>query len=58
MLELDKINRAQFAELVDQDFEIILKGAATLNARLIEVRSLGTARAGGREAFALEFRAG
>ena len=57
MLELDKVNRAQLAELVDQDFEIILKGAAPLNLRLIEVRSLGAARAAGREPFALEFRA-
>jgi len=57
MLELDKVNRAQFAELVDQDFEIVLKGAAPLNVRLIEVRSLGAARAGGREPFTLEFRA-
>jgi|SRR5271165_6343050 hypothetical protein len=57
MLELDKVDRAQFAELVDQDFEIVVKGAAPLNARLIEVRSLGAARAGGREPFVLEFRA-
>jgi len=57
MLELDKVNRAQFAELVDQDFEIVVKGAAPLNIRLIEARSLGAARAGGREPFALEFRA-
>jgi hypothetical protein len=56
MLELDKVNRAQFAELVDQDFEIVVKGAPPLNARLIEVRSLGAARAGEREPFALEFR--
>ena len=57
MLELDKLNRAQFAELVDQDFEIILRGAPSFNVRLIKVRSLGAARAGRREAFTLEFRA-
>lgn len=57
MLELDKVNRTQFAELVDQDFEIIQKGAAPLSIRLIEVRSLGPTRAAGREPFALEFRA-
>jgi hypothetical protein len=57
MLELDKIDRAYFAELVDQDFEIALKGASPLNVRLVEVRSLGAPRAGSREPFALEFRA-
>jgi hypothetical protein len=57
MLELDKADRAQFAEFVDQDFEIALKDAARLKARLVEVRSLGAARAGSREPFALEFRA-
>jgi hypothetical protein len=57
MLELDKVNRSQFAEFLDQDFEIVVKGAARLNVRLTEVRSLGAARAGGREPFALEFRA-
>jgi hypothetical protein len=57
MLELDKVNRAQLVELVDQDFEIVLKGAPSLNVRLTEVRSLGAPRAGGREPFALEFRA-
>ena len=56
MLELGKVDRAQFAEFVDQDFEIILKDAAPLNVRLVAVRSLGVARAGGREPFALEFR--
>ena len=56
MLELDKVNRAQFVEFVDQDFEIILKDAAPLNVRLLAVRSLGAARAGDREPFALEFR--
>jgi|SRR5271165_6330193 len=57
MLELDKVGRAQFAEFVDQDFEIALKDAAPLRARLTEVRSLASARAGSREAFALEFHA-
>jgi hypothetical protein len=57
MLELDKVHRAQFAELVDQNFEIVAKGAPPLNVRLVEVRSLGAARAGSREPFALEFRA-
>jgi hypothetical protein len=56
MLELDKVDRAQFAELVDQDFEIALKAAPPLRVRLVEVRSLGPARVGSREAFALEFR--
>jgi hypothetical protein len=56
MLELDKVNRAQFAEFVDQDFEIALKDAAPLKVRLVEVRSLGAAGARGREPFALEFR--
>jgi hypothetical protein len=58
MLELDKVDRAQLAEFVGQDFEIALKGAASVNARLVEVRSLGAARAGSRQPFALEFRAG
>ena len=55
MLELDKVDRAVFAEFVDQDFEIALKNA-TLNVRLVEVDSLGAARAGNREPFALRFR--
>ena len=58
MLELDKVDRAQLAEFVGQDFEIALKGAAPVNVRLVEVRSLGAAQAGSREPFALEFRAG
>jgi hypothetical protein len=49
MLELDKVDRAQFAEFVGQDFEIALKGAAPVNVRLVEVRSLGAAQAGSRE---------
>ena len=57
MLELDKVRRAQFVELVDQDFELALKNAAPLHVRLVEVRSLGAGQAGGREPFALEFRA-
>ena len=57
MLELDKADRAQFAEFVNQDFEIALKDAAPLKARLVEVRSLGAAQVGSREPFALEFRA-
>ena len=57
MLELDKVDRAQFAKFVDQDFEIAVKDAAPLNVRLMEVRSLGAAQAGSREPFALEFRA-
>lgn len=56
MLELDKVNRAQFAKFVDQDFEIALKDGAPLKVQLAEVRSLGAAGAGGREPFALEFR--
>src|SRR5262249_24247939 len=56
MLELDKVDRALFAKFVDQDFEIALKDAA-LNVQLVEVSSLGAARAGSREAFALKFRA-
>jgi hypothetical protein len=58
MLELDKVDRAKFAELVGQDFEIALKGAVPVNVRLVEVRSLGATQAGSREPFALEFRAG
>jgi hypothetical protein len=58
MLQLDKVNRALLAEFVGQDFEIALKGAASVNARLVEVRSLGAAQAGSRESFSLEFRAG
>ena len=58
MLELDKIDRAQFGEFVGQDFEIALKGAAPVNAQLVEVRSLGAAQAGSREPFVLVFRAG
>ena len=58
MLELDKVDRAQLAEFVGQDFEIALKGAAPVNVRLVEVRSLGAAQAGNREPFALEFRGG
>ena len=57
MLELDKADRAQFAEFVNQDFEIALKDAAPLKVRLVEVRSLGAAQAGSREPFALEFHA-
>jgi len=57
MLELDKVHRAQFTKWVDQDFEISLKNAPPLHVRLVEVRSLGAAHAGGREPFALEFRA-
>jgi hypothetical protein len=57
MLELDKVECAHFAEFVDQDFEIALKGAAALNVRLVEVRSLGPARTGSREPFVLVFRA-
>jgi hypothetical protein len=56
MLELDKVSRAQLAEFVGQDFEIALQGAAPVNAQLVGVRSLGAARAGSREPFALEFR--
>ena len=56
MLELDKLDRALFAEFVDQDFEITIK-RATLNVRLVEVGSLGAARAGNREPFVLRFRA-
>ena len=54
MLELDKADRALFEEFVDQDFEIALKDA-TLKVRLVEVGSLGGARAGNREPFALLF---
>jgi hypothetical protein len=57
MVELDKVDRAKFAEFLDQDFEIAVKDAAPLKVRLVEVRSLGVARAGSREPFALEFRA-
>ena len=57
MLELDKVRPAQFAEFVDQDYEIALKDTVPLNVRLVEVRSLGAAQAGSREPFALEFRA-
>jgi hypothetical protein len=57
VLKLDKADHAQFAEFVDQDFEIDLKDTARLKARLVEVRSLGAARAGSPEPFALEFRA-
>jgi hypothetical protein len=56
MLELDKVDRALFAEFIGQDFEIALKNA-TLNVQLVEVDSLGAARAGNREPFALRFRA-
>ena len=57
MPELDKADRAQFADFVNQDFEIALKDASPLRVRLVEVRSLGAAQAGSRERFALEFRA-
>ena len=57
MLELDKVDRTQFAEFVGQDFEIALKDAAPLKVRLVEVRSLGAPQARSREPFALEFRA-
>jgi hypothetical protein len=56
MLELDKVHRAQLSEFVGQDFEITLKGRSSVKARLVEVRSLGAAKAGRREPFALEFR--
>jgi hypothetical protein len=58
MLKLDKVDRAQLAQFVGQEFEIALKGVAPVNVRLVEVRSLGAAQAGSREPFALEFRAG
>jgi hypothetical protein len=58
MLKLDKVDRAQLAQFVGQEFEIALKGIAPVNVRLVEVRSLGAAQAGSREPFALEFRAG
>jgi hypothetical protein len=57
MLELDKVHRVQFADLVDQDFEIALQDGVPLDVRLVEVQSLGATQAGGREPFALEFRA-
>jgi hypothetical protein len=57
MLELDKVDHAKFAEFVDQDFEIAVSDSTRLKARLTKVRSLGVARAGSRQPFALEFRA-
>jgi hypothetical protein len=56
MLELDKLDRARLAEFVDQDFEIVLKEGGAIDVRLVGVRSLGAARKGGREPFALDFR--
>ena len=57
MLELDKVDRAHFAEFLDQDFQIPTKSGAPLEVRLVEARSLGAGRAGSREPFALTFRA-
>jgi len=57
MFELDKVNRAYFAEFVNRDFEIAIKNAVPLNIRLVEARSLGAGRAGNRDPFALMFRA-
>jgi hypothetical protein len=56
MLPLDKVQCAEFAACVDQDFEVITSGG-TLILQLSEARRLGPSpREGKREPFALTFR--
>jgi hypothetical protein len=56
MLELDKVECAQFAACLNQDFEIAT-GAAPLVLQLSDARPLlGSHRVAGREPFSLVFR--
>jgi hypothetical protein len=56
MLDLAKVQCAEFAARVNQDFELVT-GAGPMVLELFEARPLGTAhRAGDREPFALTFR--
>jgi hypothetical protein len=54
MLELDKVECAQFAACLDQDFEIVFTDG-TLPLKLSEARPLGTRPESVREPFALTF---
>ena len=57
MLELDKVECAQFAACLDQDFEIVFPDG-TLPLKLTEARPLGVRPESIREPFALTFVAG
>jgi hypothetical protein len=54
MLELDKVECAQFAACLNQDFEIVFSDGA-LPLKLSEARPLGTRPESIREPFALTF---
>jgi hypothetical protein len=54
MLELDKVECAQFAACLDQDFEIVFSDGV-LPLRLSEARPLGVRPESIREPFALTF---
>jgi uncharacterized protein DUF6916 len=54
MLELDKVECAQFAACLNQDFEIVFSDGA-LPLKLSEARLLGTRPESIREPFALTF---
>jgi hypothetical protein len=57
MLELDKVECAQFAACLNQDFEIVFTDG-TLQLKLSEARPLGLRPESIREPFALTFVAG
>ena len=57
MLELDKVECAQFAACLNQDFEIVFSDG-TLPLKLTEARPLGVRPESIREPFALTFVAG
>jgi hypothetical protein len=57
MLELDKVECAQFAACLNQDFEIVFSDG-TLPLKLSEARPLGIRPESIREPFALTFVAG
>src|SRR6266404_2652815 len=54
MLELDKVECAQFAACLNQDFEVVLSDG-TLPVKLTEARPLGVRPESLREPFALTF---
>jgi hypothetical protein len=54
MLELDKVECAQFADCLNQDFEIVFSDG-TLPVKLSEARPLGIRPESIREPFALTF---
>jgi hypothetical protein len=57
MLDLATVTREQFADCLDQDFEIVFTDG-TLPVKLFEARSLGVRPESIREPFALAFLAG